>query len=152
VYFSSNREGRPEIWRVPAEGGNEERVTRNGGVAAGMSPDGETLVYLRPGTERPLIALTIEGGRERPVASCVDWWGFAVTKVGVYYLACAPDRSAAPLHVFDLATGADRVIGAVPTSRLNIFQGMSVSPDGSAVVFSKYISEGTDLMMIDNFR
>jgi len=41
----------------------------------------------------------------------------------------------------------------MPVSRLEPrFQGLSVSPDGSIVVFAKYVSEGDDLMMIDNFR
>jgi Tol biopolymer transport system component/DNA-binding winged helix-turn-helix (wHTH) protein len=151
VYFSSDRDGTYQIWRIPAEGGRAEKVTRNGGFAAAVSPDGETLVYSRPGVERALMASALDGTGERPIAPCVELWGFAVTNVGVYYLACAPDRSESALHVFDLTAGADRLIGAVPTAR-RLFQGMSVSPDGTRVAFANYVTAGTDLMMIENFR
>jgi hypothetical protein len=99
-----------------------------------------------------LVAMALPAGPERPLAPCVQLWGFAVTRVGVYYLACAPNRSEAPLHVIDLQSGRDRVVGRVPTSRRMLFQGLSVSPDGASVIFTKWVSEGEDLMMIDNFR
>jgi Tol biopolymer transport system component len=31
IYFSSTRTGRPEIWKIPAEGGQLIQVTTNGG-------------------------------------------------------------------------------------------------------------------------
>ena len=34
IYFTSKRSGRFEIWRVPAHGGMEEQITRNGGYLA----------------------------------------------------------------------------------------------------------------------
>ncbi len=158
VYFSSNRKdqhaeyGQYDIWRIPATGGEAERVTSHGGHSAALTPDGKTLVYLGTGADQPLMAMPLPTGPARELASCVQVWGFAVTRVGVYYVACAPDRSEAPLHVADLETGSDRVIGKVPTSRLRIFQGLGVSPDGATAVFAKWVAEGTDLMMIDNFR
>jgi len=100
-----------------------------------------------------LMAKVLAGGAERQIAPCVQQRGFAATRVGVFYLECAPGRSQAPFHLVDLDTGKDRVIGHMPVSRLDPrFQGLSVSPDGSNVVFAKYVSEGDDLMMIDNFR
>ena len=40
IYFSSNRTGRIEVWKVPAGGGNAVQVTRNGGLYGVESPDG----------------------------------------------------------------------------------------------------------------
>jgi hypothetical protein len=114
-----------------------------------MTPDGRTLLYDKPA----LMAMILPDGPERQIAPCVQQWGFAATRVGIFYLECAPSRSSAPLHLVDLEGGKDRVIGQVPVSRLDPrFQGLSVSPDGSEIVFTKNVSEGDDIMMIDNFR
>jgi TolB protein len=56
VYFTSDRSGGPQIYRVPASGGSPERVTFEGGYNARprMSPDGERLamVHLDRGNYR----------------------------------------------------------------------------------------------------
>ena len=56
IYFTSDRSGGPQIYRVPATGGSPERVTFEGGYNARprMSPDGERLamVHLDRGNYR----------------------------------------------------------------------------------------------------
>ena len=56
IYFTSDRSGGPQIYRVPASGGSPERVTFEGGYNARprMSPDGERLamVHLDRGNYR----------------------------------------------------------------------------------------------------
>jgi Tol biopolymer transport system component/DNA-binding winged helix-turn-helix (wHTH) protein len=153
VYFRSNREGNEDIFRMRSEGGPAERITRNGGTAALTTADGTTLLYLGDAITSPLMAMTLPSGPERQLAPCVQRWGYAMTQAGLFYLACAPDRSAAPFHLMDLRSGRDRVIGQIPTARrVSEFEGLSVSPDGSQVVFTKYVSENMDLMMIDDFQ
>ena len=46
IFFSSDRSGSLEIWKVPAEGGPAEQVTRQGGGEPKLGPDGQTLFYL----------------------------------------------------------------------------------------------------------
>lgn len=48
IYFTSDRAGGPQIYRVPAEGGTPERVTFEGSYNARprLSPDGEKLAVL----------------------------------------------------------------------------------------------------------
>ena len=148
VYLSSNAEGKFAIWRMSVAGGRLERVTGDGGSAV-VTPDGRTLLYDKPA----LMAMTLPDGPERQLAPCVQQWGYAATRVGVFYLECARGRWQAALHVADLVTGVDHVVGQMPISRFSPrFQGLSVSPDGSNVVFTKLVSEGDDVMMIDNFK
>ena len=65
----------------------------------------------------------------------------------------APRSESLAKSVWAESVNLNSVIGHMPVSRLEPrFQGLSVSPDGSIVVFAKYVSEGDDLMMIDNFR
>jgi serine/threonine protein kinase/Tol biopolymer transport system component len=53
IYFGSDRTGRSEIWRVPARGGPEEQVTRDGGSMPFESPDGRTLYSRAVGAASP---------------------------------------------------------------------------------------------------
>jgi Tol biopolymer transport system component len=68
VYFNSERNGTRDIWRVPAEGGNEEQVTRGGsGLGALESMDGRTLFFRRRYGRSPVAALTLKDG------PCARW-------------------------------------------------------------------------------
>ncbi len=156
VYFAVSPEhGDPDVWRIPAEGGTEERVTRGGGGWAYESLDGRTLFFTRRFGDSPLLALPLAGGPEREVAPCVN--GFNVGPGAVYYLACRegprvlgkeePFRS---LVVRDLATGRERRLGNLPQATGGA--GLTVAPDGKTILFTKSVGEGSDLMMIENFR
>jgi TolB protein len=48
IYFVSDRGGAPQIYKVPASGGNAERVTFTGNynISPSISPDGRWLAYI----------------------------------------------------------------------------------------------------------
>jgi TolB protein len=48
IYFVSDRGGAPQIYRMPASGGNAERVTFSGSynISPAISPDGRWLAYV----------------------------------------------------------------------------------------------------------
>jgi len=150
VYFGSDRGGAvPDIWRAPAMGGPEERVTHNGGWVPYESADGKTLFFLRDTGSSPLMALPLAGGPERKVIDCVEPpFGFAVGSAGVYHLGCVADRRTVPLYLLDPATGRDRLLGTLENGQ----GGFTVSPDGKTILYTKMVGEGSDLMMIENFR
>jgi len=65
VYFVSDRGGAPQIYRMPAGGGNAERVTFSGGynISPAISPDGRLLAYItRQGGAFRLVAMDLSGG------------------------------------------------------------------------------------------
>ena len=151
VYFSSNRAGLPaDIWRIPATGGSEERVTNGGGVHPYESADGKDLFFRRTFAvaDAPLFARPLGGGPERKVLECVPVTGFAVGLAGVYHVACGPDPSARLLYVLDPATGRDRLLGNLGRA----LGDLTVSPDGKTILFSKDVGQGADLLMIENLR
>jgi serine/threonine protein kinase len=150
IYFSSDRGGTvPDIWRAPAMGGPEERLSRGGGWAPYESTDGKMLFFLRDAGHSPLMALPLAGGPERKVIDCVHGgWGFAVGRAGVYHLGCKPDQPAVPLYLLDPATGRDRLFGKL--EGLNV--GITVSPDGKTILYTKLVGEGSNVIMIENFR
>jgi serine/threonine protein kinase len=149
IYFRSNQAGAEEIWRIPATGGSEELVTHGGGGFAYESADGKTLFFTRTTyVNGPLYALPLAGGPERKVLECVPRKGFAAGPAGVYHLGCTADLHVVPLYQLDPATGRDRILGTLEHAT----QGLTVSPDGKAILYQKLENQGSDLMMIENFR
>ena len=147
VYFSSNRDGEPDIWRVPSAGGPEQRVVHPGGFLPVESADGRTLFFTRGYFDSPLVALTLPGGAERQVLDCVPWFGFAVGRAGVYHVGCGTDPDV-PFFLLDAATGRDRLLGRLESP----FKGLTVSPDGKEILYAKRVRAGSDLVLIESFR
>jgi Tol biopolymer transport system component len=152
IYFGSNRTGRSEVWRVAAEGGTEEQVTREGGALPFESLDGRTLYYMRPGQNSALLARPTAGGAERVIFRCVDTTSYSVAPHGLFHVDCNPpgSRNASQhlLRYWDAATGQDR---PVATFDADWTAGLSASPDGQSVIYGRGIN-GWDLIMIENFR
>jgi Tol biopolymer transport system component len=152
IYFSAYRGGaRNDVWRAPVVGGPEERVSRGGGRDSQESADGKTLFFLRKTGESPLMALSLDGGPERQVIDCVQWRCFTVGPAGVYHVGCTanPRSAPMPLYLLDLATGRDRLLGNMEAAGGTI----TVSPDGKTILYGRVmVNQGSDLMMIENFR
>jgi Tol biopolymer transport system component len=58
------------------------------------------------------------------------------------------NQRAVPLYLLDPATGRDRLLGKVEWP----LGGLTVSPDGKTILYTKLGGEGSDLMMIEDFR
>ena len=68
IFFTSDRGGRPQIYSVPASGGNATRVTREGeyNARASISPDGTRIAVAHGrGNEYRIAVLDTETGRMR---------------------------------------------------------------------------------------
>jgi Tol biopolymer transport system component/predicted Ser/Thr protein kinase len=136
-----------DIWRVPAAGGAEQRITESGGFDARESIDGQTLFFLRRWNDpSPLLAQPVAGGPEREVAKCA--FAFAVGPAGLYSMECS-DTPQVPLFLRDPATGRGRLLGKLDRVA---FGDLAVSPDGRKILYTRAVGEGTDLMLIENFR
>jgi hypothetical protein len=79
----------------------------------------------------------------------------SVSQAGIYYVPCAdPTGDPDPVvRVLDPVTGTDREIGRLEKYQYNnLPAGFAVSPDGRVILYSRAVSSGADLMMIENFR
>ena len=79
-----------EVWKVPAGGGKEIRVTRNGGETALESPDGKSIYYTKGSysavrdASAGLWKMPLNGGEESQVlTSVVAMDGFFLVKEGI---------------------------------------------------------------------
>jgi eukaryotic-like serine/threonine-protein kinase len=153
IYFSSNRTGRREVWRVPPGGGSEEQLTHEGGAFPLESVDGRTLYYLKKApADGPLMGRPTAGGDERTILPCAHPFGYAVAPRGILHLACltqeaggSPQRT---LLFWDATTGQDRPLATVTA---DVIASLSVSPDGRSIVYGGGLLT-SDLMMIESFR
>ena len=155
IYFTSTRAGAiPDIWRVPADGGEAVRITQHGGIRAQESPDGKYLYY----ADRPrdgiagvskLMQIPVGGGPETTLLNSLTTFWWSVAEAGIFFITReagfdAIDRfSFNDHHVVRLGRLAQR---AAPIgSQLN------VSRDGRwALVAQQQLQ--TDLMLVENFK
>jgi hypothetical protein len=142
-----------DLWRIPAGGGTAVRVTRDGSGLLGIeSADGKSLVYQPRDGESPLLALSLTGGPTRPLVKCAKPTAFSVASQSLYYVECGSDPNPA-VHGMDPLTGRDRLLGRLERFSSGYYpMGLSVSPDGTTILYNKVVNHGADLMLMENFR
>ena len=151
IYFSWWQASGRDIWRMPSEGGAPERLTRGAhGPFASESADGRSLLFQTKDADSPLMMIPLVGGEARQLVACVRNSAFGIGARGVYYVPCgpSPDR---PLHITDPRTGRDERIGTLEELGDRPL-GLSVAPDGNAIVYRREVLSRADLMLIENFR
>ncbi len=153
IYFSSNRTGRRQVWKAPAEGGPAVQVTQNGGFAAFESPDGQ-FVYYAKFTEPGIWRVPVEGGEETLVLDLLQpgFWGYwAVVEEGIYFL----NVKTKPRPAIEFYRFATRQVTRVFVPEKDPdygSPGLAVSPDGSWILYVQADRLESDLMLVENFR
>jgi Tol biopolymer transport system component/serine/threonine protein kinase len=145
IYFASNRTGGYQIWRMPMESGEPVQLTKGGGRSPQESPDGRYVYYERsPGPEYWRIDLAER--REERVLPSVRFVGAEVTDGGIYFSPQAGLDGHVGLWFYSFATRTTREL--LPTTgRLGL--GLTVSPDGRALLFTQAEEAGSDLMLLE---
>jgi hypothetical protein len=149
--FTSDRTGESQIWKMPASGGQPvQQITRKGGVAAFESPDGRFLYYAKDyQTPTSLWKVAVQSGEERLVLEQIALWGaFAVGDAGIYFLRLDM-MSGTQLEFLDFATSRVKTIANIDKPW---FYGLTVSPDGRYILYTKIEQQDHDLMLVENFR
>ena len=105
-------------------------------LAGGSSVD-------RPG---PLLRLSMTSGEVVRLPVDIVWTSFAVVDRGIYYIERVPGDTR--LKYFDLSTRQSRAI----TGNLgNAIFGLSATPDGRSILFSR-VDSSVDDLLVENFR
>jgi eukaryotic-like serine/threonine-protein kinase len=148
IYFGSDRTGRDEIWRMPFADGTPEQVTKDGGFAANESADGAALFYTKA-MSSPLFGRPLSGGAERQLLDWVSYRAFVPVDDGIYYIGRRSDNGQYPLQFFRFSSKTSEVLTNIDGA---IGLGLTISPDRTAILFTKSVKSGANLMMIENFR
>ena len=149
VYFRSHRTGEDQVWKTPFAGGHAVQVTNNVGHVAFESPDGRYVYYTQTANlPSALWRIPVSGGQSEKMLEGVVFRAFVVLEIGIYYID-QPSPSEARLRFFKFATG--RPI-TVARNIGNIGPGLTASPDGRTILYSRLDSSIDDLMLVENFR
>jgi Tol biopolymer transport system component len=147
IYFASFRTGRTEIWKIPARGGPAIQIAAHNGGAVRESADGRALYYEMEDS-RVLWRKPLDGGPEQKLVDSVWMRGWAVAEQGIYYMRANPG-SGWSIHFLNLSTHADTRISELTKPPM---LGLSLSPDRRTLLYTQIDDEGSDLMLIENFR
>lgn len=149
IYFSSNRtDGKSRIWKIAASGGDAVQVSDYGGDAPLKSPDDAYIYYVQAWDRpSPLWRLPVSGGAPVKVLEGVLLANFVVLAKGIYYLDQLSGETR--LQYFDFAT---RRSTTVARNLGDVAPGLTASPDGRTILFSRVDSSVDDLMLVENFR
>jgi Tol biopolymer transport system component len=151
IYFTSKRSGASQIWKVPATGGAPVQVTKQGGVMAFESADGQFVYYGKYEVDG-IWRQPVNGGDEVLVLPNVsgDYGNWALMLDGIYYID--PNTKKGPAIVFynfsTRRTTEVLSLGKVAVSWI----GFAVSPDGRQAIYTLTDQEGSDIMLVENFR
>jgi hypothetical protein len=101
-----------------------------------------------------LLVQPLTGGDLHEIIPCVSQSAYSVAADGIYYVPCLDAVHPGPnpeFHVLNPVTLEDRRLG-----RLEKFSeftgGLAVSPDGQTILYTRLVSHGADLMLIEHFR
>jgi len=160
IYFTSDRSGQFQLWKIPVSGGDAIQVTRTIANQPKESPDGAYVYYdeafMKPS---PLWRIPASGGTPEKVLEGVIQGNYALLERGIYYI----DRPSGPggafftdpaagetrLQYFDFATRRSTMVAR---NLGNVFIGLTASPDGRTILYSRMDVTVDDLMLVENFR
>jgi len=153
IAFSWDVTGQPELWVMPASGGQPKQITFKTGVRAPIwTPDGETLFFSadRDGNEQPgYFALSSDGNTETEVlpAQRGDFRRFGDFAADGSFVYASTARGAG---VFDIYRGAmDGSSELIFESTLGHYA-ESISPDGKYALISESVGAAADnLYLLD---
>ena len=155
IYFHSNRTGEKQVWKAPAGGGKPERVTTRGGDHPLVSPDGKFVYFAREDRHPDLWRVPVEGDEEKLVLAgqqafrgCWD-----VRDDGLYFVDFAEGEQSGNWLVKRLDPDSGEVVEIATLGGKPGPNGcLTVSPDGSWLLYTRVEPAEQDLMLLDDFQ
>jgi dipeptidyl aminopeptidase/acylaminoacyl peptidase len=155
IYFASDRaNGSFDLWKVAANGGTPVRVTKNGGANASESSKGPFLYYSKP--DSPGIwNVSSHGGEERSILdepSNPNEWALGANGIYFVHRTAVPGTTAQAkpgIEFFKFATGQATLVSHLDTTAVS---GLTVSPDGTSILFVRNEFSESSIMLVKSLR
>ena len=150
IYFSSNRSGEPQIWKIPAEGGSAVQVTAKGGILPSESLDRRYVYYVKETTGHYFSSvwrMPVEGGEETKVLDTIYGNDYALASEGIYFI---PQPS--PDWGIDFLSYETQKVKRFARLAKPAAWGLSVSADERRFLYAQFDTQGFDLMLVDHLR
>ena len=150
IYFSTDRGGMWEVWKMRGDGAEAQRVAGRGAFNATESWDGKWLYFVRRG-EGGVWRMPVGGGGEEKMTEepGANMWGqWAISASGVFFVA-EEDRV---LWRMDLATRALRDVIGLTKMPVTFDSGMTVSAGEEWLVWSRLDQAWSDVFVVEGFR
>ena len=149
IYYAGGGDpGYPALWKVSMTGGAPIPVSSLRGMVSLPSADGQSL-YFTESFNRPstLWRVPVSGGDPHRIAEGIVRSNFAVLEGGIYFMDQA--GTATRLRYLDLKTNATTTVwpdlGPVGF-------GLTASPDGRHILFTRFDAAVDDVMLVEHFR
>jgi Tol biopolymer transport system component/DNA-binding winged helix-turn-helix (wHTH) protein len=158
IYFASDRSGRSEIWRAPSGGGEPSQLTRNGGNRPRVSADGRWVYYTWLSSEaRPnsgmvpgagsVWRIPADGGDAEQMLSHVPEMLWALTGEGIFY--GVEEANGVAIHFKKFDSPDSTIVGVLDTP---LYPFMNATADGRSLLVTQIDRQGSDLMIVEDFR
>lgn len=149
IYYSSNKTGNWEIWKMSPNGENSTQITFDGGMGAYESKDGTFLYHSKketPGLWR-LNLKTLE--EEKIIENLMpnDWASWVLTDEGIFYVSRDPNA----VSYYDFATEEVQKVFQPENWIPPMDAALSVSEDGKVMLLGQVDDSARDIMMLENF-
>jgi Tol biopolymer transport system component len=150
IYFCSNRGGEREIYKIPAQGGQAVQVTTRGGFEGFESPDGQFFYFTKNTYDSTLWRIPITGGQESLAFNSdrrIYRRAWALGNRGIYFAS-----SESVIEFFNPSTGKISPVTTTEKKLAHWIPSLAVSPDGKYLLYTQIDQQGSDLMLMENFR
>jgi Tol biopolymer transport system component len=154
IYFGSGEPGRAGVYRCPSSGGDATLLSKSEDIQ-GLNPqesfDGKTVYFAVEGpgaTTLKKLALPGQSGTESEVDPSLRVYGsqfWLLSPGGIYFV---PAKSPNSVQYYDFSS---RRIRTVFEEDKDPFSGLSVSPDGRWILYSRVGEATGDIMLVDHF-
>lgn len=151
IYFTADSKGRREIWKIRPDGSGKTQVTTTGASYSMESTDGKFLLYAAAQYPRPvsLYRMPTNGGTSEKVLDTLErYLNFAPAPDGIYF---AENRGNGTVSLSFYRYSSKSIQPILVLDKPLSF-GLSLSPDFTRLFFSTVDQQGSDLMLVENFR